>query len=134
MRVLGVNGYPGSSRRVPDSLLIQRRCRDQMMVLKLKQTRKDEDVKWARVRVIRSVFQVKRWRWRFQLAILCCAPSPGGLQNLFGSPGSGDPDCVSAPDGCLSEHACGGGTLSVPYLGHENRKRCSQKQFQRLCI
>lgn len=48
MRVLGVNGYLGSSRSFPDSLLIQRRCRDQMMVLKLKQTRKNEDVKCAR--------------------------------------------------------------------------------------
>lgn len=91
MRVLGVNGYLASSGRFPDSLWIHRKCRDQMMALKLTQSRKEEDVKHARGHHLQCVLGQTPALEVSAGHLFCCAASPGRLQNLFGSPGSGDP-------------------------------------------
>lgn len=131
MRVLGVNGYLASSGRFPDSLWIQRRCRDQMMVLKLKQTRKDEDVKRVRGHhlqcVLGQTLTLEVSAGHFLLCYLSWRTSESVWQLWIR--GSKLCDRTSWLFGWVH----GGGTLSLTYFGHEKRKRCWQKQFQRIC-
>lgn len=132
MRVLGVNGYLASSGRFPDSLWIHRKCRDQMMALKLTQSRKEEDVKHARGHHLQCVlgqtpalevlaghfFAVPPLLADFRI---CLAALDPGIQTV-------------RPHQQAVWVSARRDTLSLTYLGQEKRKRCSQKQFQSLCI
>lgn len=90
------------------------------------ETRKDEDGKCDHLQcVLGQTLAVEVSAGRF----FCCATSPGGLQNLFGSPGSGDPNCATAPAGCLNECTAGAHYLS-PILVMKTAKYVRRNNFK----